>query len=135
MISYAASTTVRYDDAATRLDEFLGWLFSKDSQAAMPGGGRSSKRRTAEFWEVWPMPLPDGELHRVLYVDGIWVARDLVVLICCSGDQAEFWVERYLDWCGFRVDFLEDRTVMNGRRVNTHERLRRARSSLRCSSN
>lgn len=89
-----ASTTVRYDDTATRLDEFLGWLLSKDSQAAMPGGGRSFGRRTAEFW-----------------------------------------VEGYLDWCGFRVDFLEDRTVVNGRRVNTHERLRRARSSLRCSSN
>ena len=52
-----ASTTVRYDDTATRLDEFLGWLLSKDSQAAMPGGGRSFRRRTAEFWEVWPMPV------------------------------------------------------------------------------
>ena len=46
---------------------------SKDSQAAMPGGGRSFRRRTAEFWEVWPMPVPDGERHRVLHVDGIWV--------------------------------------------------------------
>ena len=45
-----ASTTVRYDDTATRLDEFLGWLLSKDSQAAMPGGGRSFKRVKAEFW-------------------------------------------------------------------------------------
>ena len=167
------------------------------------------------------MPVPDGELHRVLYVDGIWVARDLVVLICCGGErvvswymarsensrawsalmapipapdvvvtdggsgfakavretwprtrvqrctfhafsqvkrytttrpklqagrelyaiardlmgietlrQAELWVERYLDWCGFWADFLEDRTVVDGRRVYTHERLRRARSSL-----
>lgn len=86
-----ASTTVRYDDTATRLDEFLGWLLSKDSQAAMPGGGRSFRRRTAGFWEVWPMPVPDGELHRVLYVDGIWVARDLVVLICCSGERVVSW--------------------------------------------
>lgn len=133
------------------------------------------------------MPVPDGELHRVLYVDGIWVARDLVVLICCSGErvvswymarsensrawsalmapipapdvvvtdggsgfakavrelyliardlmgietlhQAELWVERYLGWCGFWADFLEDRTVVDDRRVYTHERLRRARSS------
>ena len=82
-----ASTTVRYDDTAARLDEFLGWLLSKDSQAMMPGGGRSFRRRTAEFWEVWPMPVPDGELHRVLHGDGIWVARDLVVLICCSGES------------------------------------------------
>lgn len=39
--------------------------------------------------------------------------------------QAELWVERYLDWCGFWADFLEDRTVVDGRRVYTHERLRR----------
>ena len=32
------------------------------------------------------MPVPDGELHRVLFVDGIWLAERLVVLICCSGD-------------------------------------------------
>lgn len=44
--------------------------------------------------------------------------------------QAELWVERYLDWCGFWADFLEDRTVVDGRRACTHERLRRARSSL-----
>ena len=123
-----ASTTVRYDDTAARLEEFLGWLLSKDSQAAMPGGGRSFRRRTAEFWEVWPMPVPDGELHRVLYVDGIWVARDLMGIETLY--QAELWVERYLDWCGFWADFLEDRTVVDGRRVYTHERLRRARSSL-----
>lgn len=86
-----ASTTLRYDDTAARLEEFLGWLLSKDSQAAMPGAGRSFRRRTAEFWEVWPMPVPDGELHRVLYVDGIWVARDLVVLICCSGERVVSW--------------------------------------------
>ena len=123
-----ASTTLRYDDTAARLGEFLGWLLSKDSQAAMPGGGRSFRRRTAEFWEVWPMPVPDGELHRVLYVDGIWVARDLMGIETLH--QAELWVERYLDWCGFWADFLEDRTVMDGGRVYTRERLRRARSSL-----
>lgn len=123
-----ASTTLRYDDTAARLEEFLGWLLSKDSQATMPGGGRSFRRRTAEFWEVWPMPVPDGELHRVLYVDGIWVARDLMGIETLH--QAELWVERYLDWCGFWADFLEDRTVVDGRRVYTHERLRRARSSL-----
>ena len=123
-----ASTTLRYDDTAARLGEFLGWLLSKDSQAAMPGGGRSFRRRTAEFWEVWPMPVPDGELHRVLYVDGIWVARDLMGIETLH--QAELWVERYLDWCGFWADFLEDRTVVDGRRVYTRERLRRARSSL-----
>lgn len=38
-----ASTTMGYDDTAARLEEFLGWLLSKDSQAAMPGGGISRR--------------------------------------------------------------------------------------------
>lgn len=216
-----ASSTVRRDGDAAALGEFLGWLMSKGSQLEMPGQGRSFRRRTARFWEVWPMPVADGEWHRVLYVDGIWLARDLVVLVCRSdervvswymarsetsrawsalmdpipapdvvvadggtgfasavrrswpgtrvqrcvfhafcqvrryttsrprlqagvelyglaGDllhigtlhQAELWVERYLQWCAFWADFLEDTTVIDGRRVFTHERLRKARSSL-----
>lgn len=44
--------------------------------------------------------------------------------------QAELWRERYLDWCGFWADFLEDTTLVDGRRVYTHERLRKARRSL-----
>ena len=86
-----ASTTLRYDDPAARLEEFLGWLLSKDSQTMMPGGGRSFRRRTAEFREVWPMLVPGGELHRVLHVDGIRAARELVVLICCSGERVVSW--------------------------------------------
>lgn len=219
--SCGASSTVRRDGDGDALREFLGWLMSKGSQREMPGQGRSFRRRAARFWEVWPMPVADGEWHRVLYVDGIWLARDLVVLICRSdehvvswymarsetsrawsalmdpipapdvvvsdggsgfasavrrswpgtrvqrcvfhafcqvrryttsrprlqagvelyglaGDllhletprQAELWVERYLQWCGFWADFLEDTSVIDGRRVFTHERLRKARSSL-----
>ena len=219
--SCGASSTIRRDGDAAALREFLGWLMSKETQLEMPGRGRSFRRRPARFWEVWPMPVADGEWHRVLYVDGIWLARDLVVLICRSdervvswymarsetsrawsalmdpipapdvvvadggtgfasavrrswpgtrvqrcvfhafcqvkryttsrprlqagvelyglaGDllhletlhQAELWVERYLQWCGFWADFLEDTSVVDGRRVYTHERLRRARSSL-----
>ena len=44
--------------------------------------------------------------------------------------QAELWRERYLDWCGFWSDFLEDTTLVEGKRVYTHERLRKARRSL-----
>lgn len=216
-----ASTTVSYDDTAARLEEFLAWLTSKDTQLSMPGQGRTFRRRTAGFWRVWPMPEPTGEVHRVLFVDGIWLARNLVVLIAhngghvvswymaesetsrawralmdpipapdvvvCDGGtgfegarrrawprtrvqrclfhvfcqvrrytttrprlqagrelyalsielmhletprQADWWVERYLQWCSFWADFLEDVSYVDGRRVFTHERLRRARSSL-----
>lgn len=86
-----ASTTVRRDGEAAALREFLGWLMSKGSQREMPGQGRSFRRRTARFWELWPMPVADGEWHRVLCVDGIWLARDLVVLICRSDERVVSW--------------------------------------------
>ena len=55
-----ASMTVRCDDTAAGLGEFLGRFLSKGSQATMPGGGRSFRRRTAEFREIWPTLAPDG---------------------------------------------------------------------------
>lgn len=55
-----ASTTVRCDDTAAGLGEFLGRFLSKGSRATMPGGGRSFRRRTAEFRETWPTLAPDG---------------------------------------------------------------------------
>ncbi len=216
-----ASTTLRYDLAAARLSEFLGWLLSRGTQAEMPGAGRSFRRMAEGLWRLWPMPVADGERHRVLYVDGIWLDRHLVVLVCRSDErvvswymaraetsrawsalmdpvpppdvvvsdggagfasavrrswpsarvqrcvfhafcqvrrhttsrprlqagielyglardllgietlrQADLWVERYLQWCEFWADFLEDVSVVDGRRQFTHERLRRARSSL-----
>ena len=86
-----ASTTVSYDDTAARLEEFLAWLMSKDTQLSMPGQGRTFRRRTAEFWRVWPMPEPTGEARRALLVDGIWLARDLVVLIAYDGGHVVSW--------------------------------------------
>lgn len=38
------------------------------------------------------------------------IARDLMGIETLH--QAGLWVERYLDWCGFWADFLEDRTVV-----------------------
>lgn len=219
--SCGASTTVSCDDTAARLEELLAWLTSKDTQLSMPGQGRAFRRRTAGFWRVWPMPEPTGGARRVLFVDGIWLARDLAVLIAHDGEhvvswymaraetsrawealmapipapdvvvcdggagferarrrawprtrvqrclshafcqvrryvtsrprlqagrelyalsvelmhldtlrQADRWVERYLQWCEFWADFLEDVSYVDGRRVFTHERLRKARSSL-----
>ena len=57
---------------------------SKDTQLDMPGQGRTFRRKTSRFWGIWPMPEAVDEIHRVVFVDGIWIARDLVVLIACS---------------------------------------------------
>ncbi len=89
--SCGASTVERIDNAAKRLVEFLRWLLSKARQADMPGGGRTFRRRTSEFWHVWPLPPVTGEACRVVFVDGIYLARNVVVLIASSGEHVLGW--------------------------------------------
>lgn len=45
-------------------------------------------------------------------------------------DEAIEWVSGYIDWCKKWDDFLNEQTYIDGRFVNTHERLLRARTSL-----
>ncbi len=85
------STTHKYDNKAKRLEEFLSWLMSKEPQTSMPGAGRTFRRRTAEFWELWPQPPVVDEVFRAVYVDGIWISRNIVVLIACSDDHVLGW--------------------------------------------
>lgn len=216
-----SSSVHRIDSSAKDLDLFLRWLFSKQRQRDMPGGGRTFRRKTSKFWKLWPLPYETGEIHRVIYIDGIYLARDLVVLIACSDEhviswhlarsensraweallchipspemvisdggsgfekarkriwpttrvqrctfhafcqvrryttsrprlmagvelyalakdllsietlhQADLWTERMLNWCDFWNDFLEERSLIDGKLVFTHERLRKARRSL-----
>lgn len=40
------------------------------------------------------------------------------------------WTERFVQWCGFWADFLEQRSLVDGRMEYTHRRLREARSGL-----
>ena len=215
------SETHKRDNTTERLDAFLSWLFSKETQISMPGGGRTFRRRTKQFWDIWPMPPLVDEIHRVVYVDGIYLARNVVILIACSDEyvlswylarsessraweellsniaapdvvvtdggtgfakavksiwpdthiqsclfhvfsqvkryttsrpkllagqelyqlaielmhlenlhHAQWWVERYFQWCEFWSDFLEQRSMIDGRMQYTHERLRRAKSSI-----
>lgn len=209
-----ASRTVRHDDG-------VAWLPSKESRRDMPGQGRAFRRRTASFREIRPMPEAVDEVHRVVFVDGIRVARDAVVLIAATeahvlsrhlaraetsaawrsllsrvappdmvipdgGDgfakavaaewprtrvqrclfhvfcqvkrrttnrpklqagielyapakellhietlrQAEWRVERFLQRCDFWADFLAQKSLVDGRLVHAHERLRRARRGI-----
>lgn len=219
--SCGSSGTLRYDDRAKRLASFVSWLLSGETQAGMPGRGRTFRRETSEFWAIWPMPEDVDEVHRVVFVDGIWIARDAVVLIARSEShvlswrlaraetsaawrsllsriaapdvvvtdgapgfakavaaewprtrvqrclfhafcqvrrqtttrprlqagielyalarellhietlrQADWWVERLMQWCDFWADFLAQRSMVDGRMAYTHERLRRARRAL-----
>lgn len=86
-----ASLVERIDNSAKRLAEFLGWLLSKARQVDMPGGGRTFRRRTSEFWHLWPLPPVTGEICRVVFVDGIYLARNVVVLIARSEEYVLGW--------------------------------------------
>lgn len=46
---------------------------------------RTFRRLAADFWPIWPMPEPAGEVFRVLSLDGIWLDRDLVVPMAYDG--------------------------------------------------
>ena len=89
--SCGASATHSNDVAARELAAFVGWLLSRGTQADMPGRGRTFRRRAALFWPIWPMPEAVDEVFRVVYVDGIWIARDCVVLIACSDEHVLSW--------------------------------------------
>lgn len=70
---------------------FLQWLFSKNIQKDMPGNGRSFRRKTAKFWNIWPMPPKVEQSSSVVFVDGIYLARKACVLICCDEKHVLGW--------------------------------------------
>ena len=75
------------DASAKHLEEFLVWLLSGRRQADMPGDGRSFRRRWRSLCQVWPRaPLVD-EVQDVVFVDGIHVGRQAVVLIAQSPEH------------------------------------------------
>lgn len=89
--SCRSTKTHRCDTEAKKLEAFLDWLLGRARQADMAGGGRSFRRDAARFWRLWPVPEPAGELHRVVFADGIHLARDLVVLIATDGRHVLSW--------------------------------------------
>lgn len=83
--------TPKIDNSAKQLQIFLDWLFSKDPQKVMPGEGRSFRRHTSRFWELWPLPPKIESKRDVLYVDGIYLGRKACVLICCDDEFVLGW--------------------------------------------
>lgn len=86
-----SSLTHEIDNNSKELQSFLDWLFGKESQSAMPGEGRTFRRKTAKFWDIWPMPPKVEESGDVLYLDGIYLGRKACVLICCDDRNVLGW--------------------------------------------
>ena len=89
--SCGASSVRRIDSAAKLLALFLGWLLGRSRHADMPCGGRTFRRKTARFWEIWPMPPKVEAARRVVFVDGIHLGRRAVVLIASDEGHALGW--------------------------------------------
>ena len=83
--------TLKIDTTTKQLQSFLNWLFSKQTQREMAGEGRSFRRKTAGFWEIWPLPPKAEEPRDILYADGIYISRKACILICCDEEHVLGW--------------------------------------------
>ena len=85
------TTLNEIDSTAKHLDEFLAWLLGRCRQVDLPGGGRSFRRRCEPLWQLWPFcPIID-EVHEVIFVDGIHLGPNAVVLIAQTPDCVLGW--------------------------------------------
>ena len=89
--SCSMTITPKIDNTAKQLEIFLKWLFSRQTQKEMPGGGRTFRRKTSQFWNIWPMPQKIESSRDVVYVDGIYMGRKACVLICCDEKNVLGW--------------------------------------------
>lgn len=85
------SLTHKIDKDSKELHLFIDWLFGKDSQSTMAGEGRTFRRKTAKFWDIWPMPPKVEDSKDVLFLDGIYIGKKACVLICCDENNVLGW--------------------------------------------
>lgn len=83
--------TPKIDNDTKQLQHFLAWLFSKEVQSNMSGGGRTFRRKTSKFWDIWVMAPKIEESKDVLYLDGIYLSRKSCILICCDKEHVLGW--------------------------------------------
>lgn len=86
-----SSSVRRIDSHAKDLAYFLDWLFSKDSIADRNISRTTFWRRISWIWKIWPIAPYTGEVSDVIFLDGIWLKRDAVILIACSKDHVLAW--------------------------------------------
>lgn len=53
--------------------------------------GRTMRRHFGRFWRLWPVCGVVDEVHHVVFVDGIYLSRKLVILIACTKDHVLGW--------------------------------------------
>lgn len=87
----SATVTPKIDNSSKQLKVFLKWLFGKQAQTDMPGDGRTFRRKTNQFWNIWTLPPKIEEPREVVYVDGIYIGRKACILVCCDDKHVLGW--------------------------------------------
>lgn len=87
----SCSFTNKVNKTNNNLQIFLDWLFGKHTQLDMAGDGRSFRRKTSQFWELWLLPPKVESSSSVVFVDGIYLARNACILICCNETHVLGW--------------------------------------------
>ena len=77
----------------------------------MPGQGRSFRRTVAKFWNLRPLPPKIEVSSTVVFVDGIYLARNACILICCNEKHVLGW---YVDMniLGFGMLYYNEYLVL-----------------------
>lgn len=111
------SLTHKINNESKELQIFLDWLFGKESQSTMSGEGRSFRRKTAKFWDIWAMPPKIAESRDVVFLDGIYLGRKACVLICCDEKHVLGWYlcryEHAGAWIALMKRIAEPRMVVS----------------------
>ena len=111
------SLTHKINNESKELQIFLDWLFGKESQSTMSGEGRSFRRKTAKFWDIWAMPPKIAETRDVVFLDGIYLSRKACVLICCDEKHVLGWYlcryEHAGAWIALMKRIAEPRMVVS----------------------
>ena len=86
-----ASTTYHYDAEANKFGLFLRWLFGKESQSETGISCRTLRQKIQRYWHYWPLPPIHEQQEIAVHVDGIYLARNVVVLIASCKDGVIGW--------------------------------------------
>lgn len=87
----AAAFTRKIDNAAKLPVSFPSRLMSGKRRRDMRGGGRTFRGKCSRFRSAWPTAPETGGVHRVAFADGIYPARNVVVLIASTEKRAIGW--------------------------------------------
>lgn len=128
------SSTVKYDNSTYEFIQFINWLLNNKRLKNMPGHGRSFQRRVEKYWKLWPMASIVDGVHKVIFVDGIYLAKNVVLLIESNKKYVLSWylarAENSKSWGALISRIAPPEMVDTDGSEYTHERVRSARNSL-----